>query len=418
VNAAGTYSVTVGSSGCSSTSAITTVTINSNPSATANGNATPICSGGTLSFTSTGGNSYAWSGPNNYSSSSQNPTITNATTIANGTYTVTVTDLNGCSSTATTTVSINPLPTINIVGGNSICLGQSITLSATGASNYSWNTGATTNSITVNPTVGTSYTVTGTDANGCVNTQTQTVSVNNAPIANAGNDISICSGNGTILTASGGTSYLWNTGETTASISVNPTNITTYYVTVSNGTCSSIDSVIVNVNNSPIASVSPDITIVQGTSTTLTATGGGSYSWSNGETGNAITVNPEQTTDYCVTVTNGTCSDTACVRVSVDVECGELFIPNAFSPNGDGANDAFRIKVNTMCVTNVQLFIYNRWGEKVFEATTADGACNSGWDGTHKGKALDNAVFVYYLNITLSNSTEEIKEKGNVSLIR
>ncbi|MCC6838358.1 MAG: gliding motility-associated C-terminal domain-containing protein, partial [Bacteroidia bacterium] len=79
----------------------------------------------------------------------------------------------------------------------------------------------------------------------------------------------------------------------------------------------------------------------------------------------------------------------------------------------------FRVKVNPDCVMEVQLFVYDRWGEKVFEASTADAASVTGWDGTFNGKALDNAVFVWYLNITLTyDPTNQIKQKGNVSLIR
>lgn len=417
-----TYWVIVSIGTCTDSAGVN-VTVNPLPTVTASGNATPICAGGNISLTSSGGVTYSWTGPNSFTSTAQNPSITGASAAASGTYIVTVTDANGCVNTANATVTVNTLPTITILGGSTVCAGQSITLTATGATSYVWNTGATTSSITVSPTGATTYTVTATDANGCVNTQTQTVTVNPIPTANAGADATICSGTGAMLSASGGTTYLWNNGATTSSIIVNPTSTTTYFVTVSNGTCSDNDTVVVNVNPSPTAGVSSNVTITQGTSTNLLAAGGGTYSWSptaglSCTTCANPTATPNQTTDYCVTVSNGSCADTACVRITVDIVCGELFIPNAFSPNNDGVNDVFRVKVNPDCVLEVQLYVYDRWGEKVFEATSPDAACVKGWDGTYNGKALDNAVFVYYLNILLTNGTETQKLKGNVSLIR
>jgi gliding motility-associated-like protein len=255
------------------------------------------------------------------------------------------------------------------------------------------------------------------------------VSANNtAPNVTAGSStpISCTTGLGAVSASSTttGATYSWSgagitSGGTTATPTVNAAG--TYTVTVtdpSNGCTATAIATAVN-SPGPTANAGTDVTIVSGTSTTLTATGGGTYAWSTGETTSSITVTPTTTTDYCVTVTDGNgCSDSSCVRVTVDIICGELFVPNAFSPNGDNFNDKFKVKVNPECVIEVQLFVYDRWGEKVFEGTTPQAACVDGWDGTFNGKALDNAVFVYYLNITLSNSPDVIKQKGNVSLIR
>jgi gliding motility-associated-like protein len=204
-------------------------------------------------------------------------------------------------------------------------------------------------------------------------------------------------------------------GGTTAAATVNIAG--TYTVTVTNPSngCTITSTVAVGVNTPPVANAGSDVTITSGTSTTLTATGGTSYLWSNGEITNPIIVSPPVTTDYCVTATDAQgCSDTACVTVTVDIQCGELFVPTAFSPNGDGSNDVFRIKINPICVKEMSLLIFDRWGEKMIEITDPD----QFWDGTYKGKALDNAVFVYYLKITLSNTTETIKQSGNVSLLK
>ncbi len=199
---------------------------------------------------------------------------------------------------------------------------------------------------------------------------------------------------------------------------MNPNNLAqgNYTVNVTdNGNCISSGSVVISGTAPPTAGAGTDVTILSGGTTTLVGTGGGTYLWSTGATTSSINVSPTVTTDYCVTVTNASgCSDSACVRVNVDIICGELFVPTAFSPNNDDNNDVFRVKINPACVLEMQLLVFDRWGEKIIEIT--DPA--KSWDGSFRGKQLDNAVFVYYLTITLKNSTEIIKKSGNVSLLK
>lgn len=226
-----------------------------------------------------------------------------------------------------------------------------------------------------------------------------------------GNNL-ICSGSSTILTGTGGGNYSWNTGASTNAISVSPTANTSYTVIVSNGNCADTASINVTVNPAPTADAGTSVTITEGSQTTLSATGGGSYFWSNGATTQSISVSPTTTTTYCVQVTNtSNCTDSACVTVYVDMECDDVFIPTAFSPNNDGQNDFFYVMSN--CISNMHLVIYDRWGEKVFETTDQ----NLKWDGSYKGKPLNIAVFVYKLEADLV-SGEHLSEKGNVSLVR
>ncbi|MCB0383479.1 MAG: hypothetical protein KDD05_09355, partial [Psychroserpens sp.] len=136
----------------------------------------------------------------------------------------------------------------------------------------------------VNPTVETTYTVVGTTGD-CQNTDSVTVFlIGSEVVANAGEDQTICNGSETILTATGGAAYVWNTGATTASITVNPTNTTTYTVTAfdPSGTVSDSDDVTVTVNELPIVDAGTDVTITEGESTTLTANGADSYLWNTG----------------------------------------------------------------------------------------------------------------------------------------
>ena len=126
------------------------------------------------------------------------------------------------------------------------------------------------------------------------------------------------------------------------------------------------------------------------------------------------TANPLASTTYCVDVTDNGCVSSECVNIAVDIQCGELFVPNVFSPNSDGKNDVLEVKININCVRDFNMVIFDRWGEKVFESNDI----NITWDGSYKGKALDNATFVYYLKITLLNTDSPISKKGNVSIIK
>jgi len=159
-------------------------------------------------------------------------------------------------------------------------------------------------------------------------------------------------------------------------------------------------------------------------SATLTASGGGTYSWTpstglSTTTGNTVIASPTQTITYCVIVTdNNGCSDTACVTVFVEVPCpanGEILtVPNAFSPNNDNVNDVFCLQGWNYCVDDFIVYIYDRWGEKVFESFDPD-FC---WDGYYNGKIMDSQVFVYYIKAKYNNIKEDVIKKGNISLIR
>ncbi|WP_426430415.1 Ig-like domain-containing protein [Winogradskyella sp. HB-48] len=199
-----------------------------------------------------------------------------------------------------------------------ICQSESVTLSASGGTTYLWSNGETTASIEVSPIVTTTYTVTAFDDFGNSDDDSVTVTVNEMPIAEAGNDQTICEGDTVILTASGGDNYLWSNGETTASISVTPSADTTYTVEVTSNNCSSTDDITVFVNPLPTITVSNDVTIMEGETTTLSVTGSDNYLWSTGETTASIDVSPSVTTTYTVSSTsvNG-CTSNGEVTVTV-----------------------------------------------------------------------------------------------------
>ncbi len=307
------YSVQVSDGNCTETDDVI-VTVNPLPSVDAGENV-GILEGESTTLTASGADTYLWSTGETTASISVAPSETTIYTVTGF--------LNGCEATDDVTVEIITETVIaEILGGDfSICEGTTVILTATGGASYLWSTGETTPSIEVSPTQNTVYTVTAFSPSGSnQDDDSITITVFDNPVANAGEDQVICSGESTILTASGGTSYLWSNGETNASISVNPTETTLYSVEVFNDDCSSIDDVLITVNPLPSVYAGEDITITEGESTTLTASGADTYLWSTGETTTSINVSPNNTTIYSVTGFSNGCEATDEVVVSVQLE--------------------------------------------------------------------------------------------------
>ncbi|MEZ4888155.1 MAG: PKD domain-containing protein [Chitinophagales bacterium] len=211
------------------------------------------CQGTMVNFTDTStGTPTAWSwnfaGGTPSTSNLQNPSVTYNT---EGTYTVSLTATNAGSNNTLVKqshITIFAPPTANITGDLQICQGESTTLTASGGGSYLWNTGSNNAAINVSPTQNTSYSVVVTDANGCTDSQQVSVNVNAAPTANIAGNLDICENESTTLTASGGGSYLWNTGSNNAAITVSPTQNTSYSVIVTNANgCTDSQQVSVNV---------------------------------------------------------------------------------------------------------------------------------------------------------------------------
>ncbi len=306
-----TLTVTIANAGCSVTNS-KIVTILPRPTATINASGpTTFCTGGSVTLTASAGSSYLWS--NGATTQSINVT-------SGGSYSVTVTNANGCSATSSATnVTVNPLPTatINASGPTTFCTGGSVTLTASAGSSYLWSNGATTQSINV--TSSGSYSVTVTNANGCSATSSATnVTVNPLPTAtiNASGPTTFCTGGSVTLTASAGSSYLWSNGATTQSINVISGGNYSVTITNANGCSATSSATSVTVNPLPTATInaSGPTTFCTGGSVTLTASAGSSYLWSNGATTQSINVTNGGS--YSVTVTNANgCSATSSPRL-------------------------------------------------------------------------------------------------------
>lgn len=287
-------------------------------------------------------------------------------------------------------------------------------------------------SITVTPGTPTYYYVRN-ELNGCFQNDTVFVDILGDQIQVVG-DSAICLGDTIMISVINNTgttlTYDWSpdleiiAGDSTPTITVLP-NATGWFVVTatSSSGCIIKDSTRVYVSPLPslVTSATADFdTIVNGSSTDLHALPSGfNYVWTPSGTLDNPTLqhpnaSPTTTTTYTVTISDTGCVRTAQVTIYVrDVICGppDIYVPNAFTPNGDGENDLVFVRGNN--IDEMKFSIFHRWGEKVFETTDQ----SKGWDGTFKGRECDPAVFVYYLEITCVGQ-ETYFEKGNITLIR
>lgn len=208
---------------------------------------------------------------------------------------------------------------VNLGPDRQICRGEALNLTATGTGTFLWSTGQSGSAINVRPQVNASYAVTITQ-NGCSGVDEVNVTVNETPVIDLGPDLQLCSGDNIVFVATGGDSYRWSNGATTATVSVRPIQNSTYAVTVTKNGCAGTDEVVVSLEEAPQVNVTPNQSICSGKSVSLVAAGGNSYLWNNGRTSSTISVSPTTTTSYTVTVTNGNCS--AIGRTTVNVTPG------------------------------------------------------------------------------------------------
>ncbi|MEO5643368.1 MAG: hypothetical protein ABIQ40_07635, partial [Bacteroidia bacterium] len=325
-----TYTVTgTAGNGCTSTGQ-TTVTVNPLPVPSATSTPATICAGQNATLNASGGTTYNWNGDVLVNASGSPQTVSPAATT---TYTVNVTDGNGCTATTQTTLTVNPLPTPNAGIDQTICSGNSASLLATGGGTYTWNGGALVNANgaaqTVSPGTSTTYTVMVTNGFGCQRSDSVLINVNLTPTTTASPSTAICINDSTQLSATGTGTFSWIPSGGLSDPNIFnpvafPTITTTYIVTLTaaNG-CLNRDSTLITVNPRPVAQASNDTTICSGTNITLSSSGGGTYTWNGGSLVNAPgatqSVAPTSPTAFVVTVTDGNgCTDKDTVNVAVN----------------------------------------------------------------------------------------------------
>jgi hypothetical protein len=305
--------------GCTNTDSLQ-VTVNDLPNVNT-GNDTSICDGQSIALNASGAQFYNWD--NN---------ITNATAFtptSTTSYTVTGTDINGCINTAQVNVTVNSLPSVDAGQDLTICDGDSVILNATGAFIYSWDNNVT-NAISFLPTVSKTYTVIGTDVNGCNSTDNILVTINTLPNVDAGTDAAVCIGESVTLNGIGASTYIWDNNVTNAA-AFSPTSTLTYRVIGAdiNG-CINTDSIKVTVNDLPNLDAGNDTSICDGESLALTASGALTYNWDNNIT-NATAFTPISTTLYTVTGTdNNSCINTD--QVTITINNNPLVSLSSFTP--------------------------------------------------------------------------------------
>jgi gliding motility-associated-like protein len=439
----GNYTVTLTVTtpgGCSSTS---TQTINA--SATPQGNfAQPalICAGSSSSFTGTVNNPtgiiWSWSFGNGNTSAVQNPPAQTYPTAGNYLIRLIVTNATGCADTTDRTLVVAPIPVPGLNNATEkICLGASVTLRAQGGGTYDWSpslwlSDAASASPIANPPTTTRYRVIVTNAAGCKATDSVLVQVTQPFTMVAPLDTFVCAGSSVQLQASGALRYVWSGSGLSSTTSANPvarpTDTATYTITGYGIDNCFTQTATFTINHIPLPTVEagPDTTVLVGSSFALLpqyGTGISQYRWSPATylgcttCPNPITT-PRAAITYTVTVSNAfhcEASDTRVIKLLCTNE--SIFIPNTFTPNGDGANDVFYPRGEGIKSVRF-LRVYNRWGQLLFERLNfSTNDRNLGWDGTYKGEKLAPDVYVYSLGMVCDNG-QVIDTKGNVMIVR
>jgi gliding motility-associated-like protein len=318
-----------------------------------------------------------------------------------GVYELTVINNDGCRAYDSIELFNYPQTTINIGNDTSICIGGSITLSpGIGFSNYAWSTGETTASINVGSGL---YDVTITDLNNCPASDTILIGDFLSNFIDLGNDSLICEDQPIVIDAGGGhLSYLWSTGETSTSITIN-TIEPVWVEVVNNDGCVDYDTIIFDTLVNTFA-LSSDTTIYMGGSIDLSVSGGTSYLWDNNDTSSLITLSPKEDITVWVVIDNGNgCYDSAYVNIIVNDDFN-IFIPNMFSPNLDGKNDQFKIYGYGM-EEEIEFKIYNRFGNVVYETISLSDLINIGWDGKYMDEDQPDGVYIWTLLANNLNGT-------------
>ncbi|MBK7129928.1 MAG: gliding motility-associated C-terminal domain-containing protein [Crocinitomicaceae bacterium] len=423
---AGTFTITYNTGGTCPASSTASVTIISTANTTITA-AGPFCEDDpstTLVAATPGG---TWSGPGitNAATGQFDPGVAGA-----GTHTITYTISGSCGGSSTTTIVVNPFESATIsYAASSFCSSDADpfpTIMGTIGGTFTIDNGGVINSTTgiidISASGTGTFTVTYTTGGVCFDVSTFNITISPSLTASVVDAGPFCLGDAEVtLNGSPGGGTWSGDGIIDTSLGIfNPDSAgagTHEIIYTLAGTCGDEDTIEILVSGPPSAWVSNDTTIFIGDEAQLFAGGGTSYFWYEDQDISCTDcqnpeVDPLNTTTYCAIVYNSYgCADTACVTITVDQNCGDVFIPNAFSPDDNGENNMEC--VYGRCIATMTFTIYDRWGEKVFVTESQD-VC---WDGMYKGKPMNTGVYVYIFEATLLTG-EVVEKKGNITLVR
>lgn len=348
------------------------------------------------------------------------------------------TSMAGCADTLNHSVRIDPLPAIDAGVDTAICLGSTITLNATGGVAYQWTNDGTLSCNNCNnpfatPIISTTYFITGSNSFGCSNNDSVNIKVVQPANVSMNVPDTICVGSTIQMSATGAEMYSWEPASlvnNSADSVTTSTPLTTTTFTVigkdSKGCFSDTASGTVNVFPYPGLQLKDSmVTLESGDGYQALATGTEdiiSWQWSPPSGISCLAcpnpvLTPASNQVYTVTVKNiAGCSTEKQITITVICKGQNLFIPNTFSPNGDGMNDYFYPRGKGFTVKSFRIF--SRWGTIVFEQNNFPPNQQAyGWDGTYKNKKLVPDVYVFIAEI-LCNNGGLITQKGNVTLLR
>ncbi len=401
VNAAGNYTVTVSNS-CGSATASVSVNITPLPSVSVAPSGTiSICTGDQVTLTASGTGNYSWS----TGETTSTITVSNA-----GIYSVVASNSCGNATASVDVIIQGTAPVLSIQPGENIalCQGESVQITASGANNYIWSNGQTTNSITVqNQGV---YSVIGNNNCGADTALVNVELIDLPQINYIGNDtVFICPNQSAVLQVLSNSSITWNNGVLGNNLLVTQPGL---YYAYSSNVCGA-DTVFIQVLTSSINvdfTVNPPGGTVPLTVNTINnSSNADTYTWIMGDGASYNTYQPSHVFIspgiYTITLIGNNsegCSDTAWVVITIDSCNSQIFIPNTFTPNQDGINDLFEIKGT--CINSGVLYIYNRWGYEIYKSAISNQLM---WNGrTNSGHEVVEGVYVYLIELIDFNGKE------------